>query len=265
MNKKANNDSVKRVHSITTQTNSKFARILSNFDNKIDVHDYFLHERPFANVKIILNQQIIWCDKASLASASPIFREQLIRKPNDEPLVFNDINLNDFLSMLEFIYPIFNPEITEKNISCLIELSHRFQFDMLKNACQIYVIKYLNTIRRVSDNCHNSEAEGDCFTSNNNNGENERHPQRDLIEFHNRICVDASDIITKLCRWLKTYYNTDNTLPTQAIISVLEQISINYLEQAMTSVNINDEIKAYVYKERAQYLERIYHIKHNTL
>lgn len=121
--------SVKRVHSITTtQTNSKFARILSNFDNKINAHDYFIHERPFANVKIVFNQQSIWCDKASLASASPIFREEFLKNNKDEPLVFNDIELNDFLSMLEFIYPIFNPEINEENISCLIELSYRFQF-----------------------------------------------------------------------------------------------------------------------------------------
>ena len=128
VNGQQTNGSVKRVRSITTQNISKYTRILTNLEDKINVHDYFLHERPFTNVRIIINQQTIWCDKASLAAASPIFREQLLKNTTDEPLLFNDIDLNDFLSMLEFIYPIFNPEINEMNISCLIELSHRFQF-----------------------------------------------------------------------------------------------------------------------------------------
>jgi hypothetical protein len=118
------NGSIKRVRSITRENISKYAKLIPN----VDVYDYFSHERRFSNVKIILNQQIIWCDKASLAAASPIFREQILKNIKDEPLIFNDIDLNDFLSMLEFIYPIFNPEINEKNISCLIELSYRFQF-----------------------------------------------------------------------------------------------------------------------------------------
>jgi hypothetical protein len=118
------NGSIKRVRSIARENISKYAKLIPN----VDVYDYFSHERRFSNVKIILNQQIIWCDKASLAAASPIFREQILKNIKDEPLIFNDIDLNDFLSMLEFIYPIFNPEINEKNISCLIELSYRFQF-----------------------------------------------------------------------------------------------------------------------------------------
>ncbi|CAF3137647.1 unnamed protein product [Rotaria sp. Silwood2] len=263
VNKKQNNGSIKRVHSMTTQSISKYTKKLINIDDKINVHDYFLHERPFTNVKIILNQQTIWCDKASLSAASPIFRELFIKNTKDESILFNDIDLNDFLSMLEFIYPIFNPEINETNISCLIELSYRFQYDILKHACQIYVMKYLSTIRRVFGNTHNSEEEGDCFVSNNNNnGKNEHNKQRDLIEFHNRTCVDAFHIIINLCRWLKTYYYDDNMLPTHAIISVLQQISVHYLEQAITTVDINDEIKVYIYKERAQYLEQIYHVKH---
>jgi hypothetical protein len=79
---------------------------------------------------------------------------------------------------------------------------------------------------------------------------------------------------------LKTYYINNNIFSTQAskliqwdtsliddfflviVISVLQQISVNYLEQALSTVDINDEIKAYIYKERAQYLEQIYHSKH---
>ncbi|CAF1111905.1 unnamed protein product [Rotaria sordida] len=181
INKKQNNgSSIKRVHSMTTQNISKYTKKLINIDNKINVHDYFLHERPFTNIKIIFNQQIIWCDKALLSAASPIFRELFIKNHKDESILFNDIDLNDFLLMLEFIYPIFNPEINEKNISCLINLSYRFQYDMLKHACQIYVMKYLSTIRRVFNNTHNSEEEGDCFVSNNN-GKNEHNKQHVLM------------------------------------------------------------------------------------
>ncbi|CAF3836394.1 unnamed protein product [Rotaria sp. Silwood1] len=263
VNKKQNNGSIKRVHSITTENISKYTKNLINIDNKINLYDYFLHERPFTNIKIILNQQIIWCDKSLLSAASPILCNLFLNNNKDESIILNDIDLNDFLSMLEFIYPIFNPEINEKNISCLIELSYRFQYDMLKHACQIYVMKYLSTIRRIFNNIHNnSEEEGDCFIHINTNSKNECHKQRVLIEFHNRTCVDAFHIIINLCRWLKTYYYDDNMHPIQAIISVLQQISVHYLEQALTTVDINDEIKAYIYKERAQYLEQIYHVKH---
>ena len=46
----------------------------------------------------------------------------------DGMLVLHDVHLEEFLLLLEFIYPIFNPEINEQTISCLIKLSHRFQF-----------------------------------------------------------------------------------------------------------------------------------------
>ena len=51
---------------------------------------------------------------------------------------------------------------------------------MLKQACEVYVINYLNTIRHVFDNCRAGEAEGDCF-SRVNHSENERHRQCDLM------------------------------------------------------------------------------------
>jgi hypothetical protein len=140
INKKQNHGSMKRTSSMTSQNISKYTRILTDINNKIDVYDYFFHERPFTNLKIIFNQEMIWCDKASLSSASPIIREQLLKMNNkDESLVFNDIQLNDFLSMLEFIYPIFNPKIHEKNISSLIELSYRFQFGSIKHILYIYI------------------------------------------------------------------------------------------------------------------------------
>ncbi|CAF3786647.1 unnamed protein product [Rotaria magnacalcarata] len=99
-------------------------------------------------------------------------------------------------------------------------------------------------------------------------------------EFHNRTCVDALNIIANLCRWLKTYYYKNNMLPIHAsksihlgvrfidgyflvlVMSVLQQISVNYLEQALTTVDIDDEIKGYIYKARAQYLEQMHHVKH---
>ena len=46
------------------------------------------------------------------------------------------------------------------------------------------------------------------------------------------------------------------------VLSILRQISVDYLEQAMDQVDIDDEIKADVYKERAQYLEQMYYVKH---
>jgi hypothetical protein len=136
VNKKQTNSSIKRSRSTTTLSNiSKYIRttkkdtITSSIINKINVHDYFLHERPFTNIKIKLNQEIIWCDKALLAAASPVLCEQLLKmNPKDDILSFDDINLDEFLLFLEFIYPVFNPEINKQNISCLIKLSHRFQF-----------------------------------------------------------------------------------------------------------------------------------------
>jgi hypothetical protein len=135
VNKKQTNSSIKRSHSSTTLNNiSKYIRTtkkdtITNVINKINVHDYFLHERPFANIKIKFNQEIIWCDKALLAAASPVLCKEFLKmNPKDDILSFDDINFDEFLLLLEFIYPIFNPEINKDNISCLIKLSHRFQF-----------------------------------------------------------------------------------------------------------------------------------------
>lgn len=51
---------------------------------------------------------------------------------------------------------------------------------MLKQACQIYVMKYLSAIRRVFSNVPHVEDEGDCFI-HDNNSKIERHEQRDLM------------------------------------------------------------------------------------
>lgn len=126
LNKKQMNGSVKRSRSMNIPNiPSKYFKSTV----KINAHEYFSHERPFANVKVNFQQQIIWCDKALLAAASPILCEQLLKlSPKDEYLTLNDIQLDEFLLLLEFIYPLFNPEINEQNITMLIKLSHRFQF-----------------------------------------------------------------------------------------------------------------------------------------
>lgn len=151
--------------------------------NAVRARDYFLQEHSFSNVKILLDEQIIWCDKASLAAASPVLCEILLKNSDDmEILSFDDIALDEFLSMLEFIYPLFNPEINEENIASLIRLADRFQFgeflcegeggrtlsahlpflDVLQQACQFYVTKYLSSIRHVFGKCQQFPVEGDC-------------------------------------------------------------------------------------------------------
>lgn len=140
INKKQTNSSIKRSRSITILNNiSKYQRITKNdsiisFNKKINVQNYFFHQRSFSDIKIKFHQDIIWCDKALLAAASPILCEELLKMSSkDDLLIFNDIILDEFLLLLEFIYPIFNPEIDEQNISSLIKLSHRFQFSLFNN------------------------------------------------------------------------------------------------------------------------------------
>ncbi|CAF1318911.1 unnamed protein product [Adineta steineri] len=220
INKKQTHTSIKRTYSINKQNmTTKYPRtteqdIRTNFINKINVRDYFLHERTFSNIKIKLNEQIIWCDKALLAAASPILCDELLK--NDEILLLNDINLDDFLLMLEFIYPLFNPEINQQNISCLIKLSHRFQFNILQHACQYYVMKYLSTIRQIIGKCNHLETEDDCFDSNHNDENDTYRKKSDLIEFHDGTCVDAYGIILNLCQWLQTYFYDDNIIIIQS-------------------------------------------------
>ncbi|UJR27900.1 hypothetical protein I4U23_009162 [Adineta vaga] len=262
--KKQTTNNLKRSRSISSQNFiSKYFKITKS-TNKINVYDYFLHERPFTNIKINLQEQLIWCDKALLAAASPILCEELLKlNTKDDCLTFNDISLDEFLLMLEFIYPVFNPEINQQNISILVKLSHRFQFDVLKHACQLYVMKYLNTIRHVLGKCQNSEAEGDSFVNNHIANENDSLKERDLIEFYDGTCLDAYDIVFNLCLWLKTYFYDNNFEIIQSIISILQQISVENLERIMNIIDMNDEVKAYIYKERAEYLEELHHqIKH---
>lgn len=101
---------------------------------KLDhLQQYFSQPRAFANLQIQIDEHILWCDKALLAAASPVLREQLLKlNPSDQTLIFHDLHLEEFLLMLEFIYPIFNPEINEENISALIELSYRFEFGPMR-------------------------------------------------------------------------------------------------------------------------------------
>ncbi|CAF1114125.1 unnamed protein product [Didymodactylos carnosus] len=237
-----------------SQTISKYAKTVITTDkvSPIDIHEYFFNERPFCNTKILINSQIIYVDKASLAAASPVLCEQLQCKQENEPLKFDDINLNDLLEMLQFIYPIFDPEINDKNITALIELSHRFRFDVLKHACQYYVFKHLTTVRRVLGKC------SACGDFNNDNIQKQFINEHDLIEFRNRTCLDASDEICLLCRWLKIYYYDDNSLTIKnAIITILNQCSVNSIEKVINSINMDDKLKCFIYKERARYLEKI--------
>lgn len=44
-------------------------------------------------------------------------------------------------------------------------------------------------------------------------------------------------------------------------MSVLQQISVDYLDKAMIDLELNDAMKSFIYKERAQYLERMASIR----
>ena len=52
---------------------------------------------------------------------------------------------------------------------------------MLEQACQIYIMKYLSTIRRVFGNAHSSEGDDGDFFTNSANEKNEYRQQRDLM------------------------------------------------------------------------------------
>lgn len=163
----------------------------------IDAENYFLERRTFSNVEIRLANRTVWCDKAALAAASPVLCSMFAKENNEnEELSFEQIEFEDFLVFLQFIYPIFNPEINQENVTALIELSDRFKFgssslekkifslislnendfsvpDVLREACQIYVVKYLQTIRHVTNKSHQFQPEGD-FPFNDNDQTKER-------------------------------------------------------------------------------------------
>lgn len=190
----------KRSRSASTHAIPAKQSRTSTSSRPAQARDYFLHERPFADVKIHFQQHSIWCDKALLAAASPVLCEQLLKlSPKESSLSFDDIQLDEFLLMLEFIYPLFNPEINDENVSTLIRLSHRFQFgsfgqprrrrrrrapscllEVLKHACRFYVTKYLSTIRHVASKCQHAEAEGDSLVCNHvGESTNENHSLRE--------------------------------------------------------------------------------------
>ena len=139
INKKQMNGAVKRSYSMMTPTHTlshegtKDGALRPTALARLDARDYFSHERAFANVKIVFHEQTLWCDKASLAAASPVLRDSFLKTNNDEEVLTfdDDDDANEFLSMLEFIYPLFNPEINDANISSLVRLAHRFQFGSL--------------------------------------------------------------------------------------------------------------------------------------
>ena len=106
----------------------------------LHVRDYFLQHRSFADVKIEINGEIIWCDKGLLAAASPVLCERLCQLNSQENLLkFDDIDPEEFFLFLQFIYPIFNPEINQHTISALLKLAHRFQFGRTTNKSNIAI------------------------------------------------------------------------------------------------------------------------------
>ena len=137
--KKLTNSRIKRSCSFTIHCPSKRS---TNLDKAIHTRDYFLHQRTFTDVKIQLNNEIIWCEKAFLAAASPILCEQLCQlNSNENFLILEDIDLDEFLSFLEFIYPVFNPRINQNNISSLVKLANRFQFSSKEMKVFLYAIR----------------------------------------------------------------------------------------------------------------------------
>ena len=225
---------LKRSHSTIAENRLfKYERLSKRTTkaNVIRARDYFLHERSFSNVKILIDEQIVWCDKASLAAASPVLREVLLKKNNDmEILPFDDIALDEFLSMLEFIYPLFNPEINEENIASLIRLADRFQFgefsrrssvgrtfsnycpslDVLQQACQFYVTNYLSTIRHVFAKCQPFPVEGVCCVEQT--GEHLGYNDRDLMwrNLDHLACCHCFFSLQWVSRWHLRRCSGDN-------------------------------------------------------
>ena len=50
-------------------------------------------------------------------------------------------------------------------------------------------------------------------------------------------------------------------LSLSLVIAILEQISVNVLEQCLDDADLDDVIKSHIYKSRAQYLEETQQIK----
>ena len=142
INKKQMNGAVKRSHSTMTPTRplkyegTKDAALRPTTMPTLDARDYFSRERAFANVKIVFHEQTLWCDKASLAAASPVLRDLFLKTNNDDEVLTlgdDDDDADEFLSMLEFIYPLFNPDINDENMSSLVRIAQRFQFGSLSD------------------------------------------------------------------------------------------------------------------------------------
>ena len=53
--------------------------------------------------------------------------------------------------------------------------------EVLRQACQLYVIKFLHTIRNVVNKSHQVRAEGDFCISQRNNDENDQAKEEDLM------------------------------------------------------------------------------------
>ena len=89
--------------------------------------------------------------------------------------------------------------------------------------------------------------------------------------------MNAFEIVFNLCQWIQTYFDENNTIVLQSskiifagffdeleylfqVTFILQQISINYLNRVLNSIDIDEKIKAYIYQERAKYLEEIHRI-----
>jgi hypothetical protein len=169
--------------------------------------------------------------------------------------------------------------------------------DILKRACHVYVMNYLNTIRRVFTAYQHAVVDNNDDTCINENCLDKKSHDLMWVRFYSLMSMTTASLFVKLVNsiierasmhwiWQQTYADGWKSSITMIIdwqhkqvveiqwiivcftsidlvylvINVLRQISIDYLEQSMNSMNISNNIRVDVYKERAQYLERTYRL-----
>uniref|UniRef100_A0A0N4ZNA8 BTB domain-containing protein n=1 Tax=Parastrongyloides trichosuri TaxID=131310 RepID=A0A0N4ZNA8_PARTI len=92
------------------------------------------------DIKLIIDGIDIYVNKDYLSIHSPIF-ERMLNSDFDESRMFqylSNINIDDFIQLLEVIYPV-NREITEENVGILLELGIKFEISYVLDQCEKFL------------------------------------------------------------------------------------------------------------------------------
>uniref|UniRef100_A0A0N4ZU73 BTB domain-containing protein n=1 Tax=Parastrongyloides trichosuri TaxID=131310 RepID=A0A0N4ZU73_PARTI len=105
-------------------------------------YDFTQSESLTSDVKLNIDGINIYVNKDYLSLLSPVFKTMFYSsfvESNMKEVCLQQINIDDFIELLEVIYPS-HKEINDKNVGVLLELGDRFEISYVMEKCEKFLM-----------------------------------------------------------------------------------------------------------------------------